>query len=138
MVGRCVYVDPQRSTSEVFRRRSMGALLDGKQAIRFTGSMKATIDVPDDLYRQVKAKSALEGRPVREVAIELFRNYVGQETAQPGAADSAAGKAARAFEGSSIPSWFGILEQHARRVERHDMDTIRESIARGVSTERDL
>lgn len=100
--------------------------------------MKATIDVPDDLYRQVKAKSALEGRPVREVAIELFRQYVGQETALPGTADSAAGQAARAFEGSSIPSWFGILEKHARRVERHDMDAIRESIARGVSTERDL
>jgi hypothetical protein len=31
--------------------------------------MKATIEVPDDLYRRVKAKSALEGRAVREVAI---------------------------------------------------------------------
>ena len=34
--------------------------------------MKATIDIPDDLYRKVKAKSALEGRPVRQVAIELL------------------------------------------------------------------
>jgi hypothetical protein len=38
--------------------------------------MKATIDVPDDLYRRVKAKTALEGRAVREVTIELFRNWV--------------------------------------------------------------
>ena len=38
--------------------------------------MKATIDIPEDLYRKVKAKSALEGRPVREVAIALFRAWV--------------------------------------------------------------
>ncbi len=41
--------------------------------------MKATIDVPDDLYRRVKAKSALEGRAVREVTIELYRRWLGQE-----------------------------------------------------------
>jgi len=38
--------------------------------------MKATIDVPDDLYRRVKAKTALQGRAVREVTIELFRNWL--------------------------------------------------------------
>ncbi len=48
--------------------------------------MKATIDIPDDLYRKVKAKSALEGRRVREVAIELFRTWLGEldhPTARP-------------------------------------------------------
>lgn len=44
-------------------------------------SMKATIDIPDDLYRKVKAKSALEGRPLREVAITLFRNWVERQPA---------------------------------------------------------
>ena len=34
--------------------------------------MKATMDIPDELYRQVKAKSALEGRCVREIAVTLF------------------------------------------------------------------
>lgn len=38
--------------------------------------MKATIDIPDDLYRRVKAKSALQGRPVRSVAIELFERWL--------------------------------------------------------------
>ena len=42
--------------------------------------MKATIDIPDDLYRRVKAKSALEGRPVRSVAIELFQQWLGEGT----------------------------------------------------------
>jgi hypothetical protein len=38
--------------------------------------MKATIDIPDDLYREVKAKSAMEGRPIQDVAIELFGEWV--------------------------------------------------------------
>jgi len=49
--------------------------------------MKATIDNPDDLYRRVKAKTALKGRAVRDVTIELFRNWV-QEA---GSATHAAG-----------------------------------------------
>jgi hypothetical protein len=38
--------------------------------------MKATIDIPDDLYRRVKAKTALKGRAVRDVTIELYRKWV--------------------------------------------------------------
>ena len=40
--------------------------------------MKATIDIPDELYRRVKAKSALEGRPIRAVAIELFQSWLNE------------------------------------------------------------
>lgn len=38
--------------------------------------MKVTADISDDLYRQVKAKAALEGRAVREVTEALYRAYV--------------------------------------------------------------
>lgn len=100
--------------------------------------MKATIDVPDELYRRVKAKSALEGRAVREVAVELFRGYVGATAAPLGSETTAAEEAARVFPGREVPRWFGALEKLARRVEKHDMDSIRESIARGVTTERGL
>lgn len=37
--------------------------------------MKTTIELPDDLYRRVKAKSALEGKTVREVATSLFQQW---------------------------------------------------------------
>ncbi len=40
--------------------------------------MKATIDVPDDLYRRVKAKTALQGRAIREVTIELYQRWLEQ------------------------------------------------------------
>ncbi len=54
--------------------------LPGLTAIQeygYAASMKATIEIPDELYRRVKAKSALEGRPVRAVAVELLRTWVG-------------------------------------------------------------
>ena len=44
--------------------------------------MKATIDIPEDLYRKVKAKSALLGKPVREVTVELYRRWLGEEEGQ--------------------------------------------------------
>ncbi len=53
--------------------------MTGIQVYGYAVNMKATIDVPDELYRRVKAKSALEGRTVREVTIELYRRWLGQE-----------------------------------------------------------
>jgi hypothetical protein len=40
--------------------------------------MKATIDIPDELYLKVQAKSSLQGRPIRDVAIELFDGWVNE------------------------------------------------------------
>lgn len=50
--------------------------------------MKTSIDLPDDLYRQVKARSALEGRSVREVATALFAAYVAGESPGDGGANA--------------------------------------------------
>jgi hypothetical protein len=89
--------------------------------------MKATIDIPDDLYRKVKAKSALEGRPVRDVTVQLFRKWVGE----PGG-DSTGGERTRPSDLGRKPPWFGALRGYARNARgRHDLQTIRESIARG-------
>lgn len=93
--------------------------------------MKATIEVPDDLYRLVKAKSALEGRAVRAVAVELFQRYV-EEGLEPGIAAHAA------IEDEPAPEWFGALRRTAKQVARHDMGAIRESVARGIVEERKL
>ena len=38
--------------------------------------MKTSLDIPDDLYRRVKSKSALQGLAVREVATALFTAWV--------------------------------------------------------------
>ena len=43
--------------------------------------MKATIEIPDELYRKVKAKSALLGRPIRAVTVELFERWLDDDAA---------------------------------------------------------
>ncbi len=51
--------------------------------------MKATIDIPDELYYRVKARSALLGRTVREVTTELYRHWLGDVPAETTARSSA-------------------------------------------------
>ncbi|NLB68272.1 MAG: hypothetical protein GX804_01090 [Lentisphaerae bacterium] len=41
-------------------------------------TIKTTIELPDELYRQVKAKSAMEGLHVREVTIALYQQWLAQ------------------------------------------------------------
>ena len=99
--------------------------------------MKETIDVPDELYRLVKAKSDREGKAVDEVTVELYQRYVGQDE-EPAPEPHRAAAAHVQREGRKIPSWFGTLGSKARAVTRHDMESIRESIARGIARDRDL
>lgn len=93
--------------------------------MRFSFRMKATIDIPDELYRKVKAKGALQGRPVREVTEQLLRNWLTEPEARPGG-----GKQTRSRDGNTRPPWFGALRAYARNARgRHDMEAIRKSIA---------
>ena len=101
--------------------------------------MKTTIEIPDDLYRQVKAKSALEGRAVREVTEALFRRYVDpreRDALEP--SGNSVERGADPFGGEPPPSWFGIFKRYADRVANHDMESVRRSIGAGIVKERDL
>lgn len=51
--------------------------------------MKTTIDIPEEVYRRVKAKSALQGRRVREVTLELYRRWLDEDVRDSTAAESA-------------------------------------------------
>ncbi len=80
--------------------------------------MKATFDLPDQLYREVKARTASEGRTVREVVVTLFQNWLEGEKSS----------------GSSTPSvnWRHHQPPLAHLVRKdpvdHSMESIRESI----------
>jgi hypothetical protein len=50
-----------------------------KPVIQQAGSMKATFQIPDDLYREMKAETARDGRTVREVVISLFEQWLRQK-----------------------------------------------------------
>ena len=41
--------------------------------------MKATIDIPDDLYRKVKARVALDETRIRDVTMALYRRWLAGE-----------------------------------------------------------
>lgn len=88
--------------------------------------MKATLDIPDQLYRSVKARSALEGRPLRSIAIELFQNWLQAPPAQP-----------RVENNEPTPEelvkypWLAISKKYVKPGVSHEMEDIRESISRG-------
>src|SRR5689334_5787964 len=63
----------------------MSHAIDPIQEYGYTGGMKVTVEIPDPLYRQVKARAAAEGRTVRDVTVELFERWV--EAAVPMSAD---------------------------------------------------
>lgn len=44
--------------------------------------MKATFLLPDELYREVKAETAREGRTLREVTIGLFEQWLSEKKRQ--------------------------------------------------------
>ena len=41
------------------------------------------MEIPDDLYRRVKAKSALQGRAIREVTMELYQHWLVEDATPP-------------------------------------------------------
>lgn len=63
--------------------------------------MKATIDIPDELYRRVKAKSALQGRTIREVTMELYQAWL---------VDAPSANAASSPE-QWIEEWFRLVDE---------------------------
>ncbi len=93
--------------------------------------MKATLDIPDDLYRRVKARSAMEGRPVRSVAVELFQNWL--DGPQKPATQPPATELTQA-ELDAAP-WLAITRPYIKPGMSHDMDEIREAIAKGWAAE---
>jgi hypothetical protein len=91
--------------------------------------MKATIDLPDELYRRVKAKSALQGRPIRDVALQLFGEWLEE---QP----RSLVQRASPRRPQKAPPWFGSLRKYAGNPKgKIDMAAIRRSIARGRRAE---
>ncbi len=89
--------------------------------------MKVTLDIPDELYRRVKARSAMEGRPVRAVAVDLFQNWLEEKPAARVERDVS-------LNDEKMP-WLAISRRYVREDQNHDMDAIKEAIALGWGAE---
>jgi hypothetical protein len=51
--------------------------------------VKTTIDIPDDLHRQCKARAALEGRSLRDVVVERLADWIAAPVADRADASAA-------------------------------------------------
>jgi hypothetical protein len=91
--------------------------------------MKATIDIPDALYRRVKARSAMEGVPLRAVAVELFRKWLD-------APDLFTPKEVEADRNKEAPApWLAVTRPHLRPGMSHDLEAIRSATESGWKEE---
>ena len=79
--------------------------------------MKATIDFDEGLYRRLKVEAARRGRTVRELVAEGVRHVLGiPEAVAPAVKEEA---------------WFGVLGPYGRKQPSHDLESMRQSVARG-------
>ena len=90
------------------------------------------MQIPDEMYREVKAKSALEGRSVRSVTVMLYASWLRGLVPEP---DSSTGSASVKPVGGKKPNLacFGVGRRFVRKNADgpHDMASIRKSIAEG-------
>ena len=94
--------------------------------------MKATMQIPDEMYREVKAKSALEGRSVRSVTVMLYASWLHGLVPDPGMASEISTAKPRGGKRPNL-ACFGVGRRFVRKNANgpHDMASIRESIAAG-------
>ncbi|WP_419950034.1 hypothetical protein [Candidatus Palauibacter sp.] len=67
--------------------------------------MKTTIDIPDDLYRQIKSEAALRGLTLGEITTQLYRRRLSEDEG----ADT--GEAPRAW----LRGWLDAADGAVRR-----------------------
>ena len=93
--------------------------------------MKATLEIPDDLYRCVKARSAMEGRPMRSVAVQLFQNWL---DALPAPEGQPTLPTLTPAEFDAAP-WLALTQPYVKPGLSHDMADIRAALAKGWAAE---
>lgn len=59
-------------------------ILDGKPESWKAGFMKTTLDLPEDLVREMKFRAVHQGRKLRDVAEEVFRRGLAAPVPSPG------------------------------------------------------
>ncbi len=92
--------------------------------------MKATFDIPDDLYRNLEAKSAREGRSASSIATEILEK--GVETDK---SSSQIPEDRLTEEDYAKYPWLKISQKYIKSGMSHDWDEIKEAIAIGWGKE---
>lgn len=98
------------------------------------GNMKATLNIPDDLYKRVKARSALEGKPIRSVAIELFQRWI----QTPSDVEDKMESVSLSAEDYKNYPWLDLARKYMNGNKSSDLEEIKKSMAMGWAKETAL
>ena len=100
--------------------------------------MRTTIDIPDVLYKEVRARTASEGTTLRYITIALLGDWMRRPDWRPLAqlADLAPAKDEPKAKPHRRLACFGILRPRKNIDGPHDMESIRDSIAKVFGEER--
>lgn len=90
--------------------------------------MKATLDFPDELYLRVQARSAMEGRPIGAVAVQLFEEWLEAPTLPLRNVATAPTR----FDNAP---WISIARKYVKPGMSHGMNEMRAAIIKGWSEE---
>ncbi|MCX6935709.1 MAG: hypothetical protein NTZ01_05920 [Verrucomicrobia bacterium] len=92
--------------------------------------MQTTLRINDQIYRNAKAEAARKGVTMTKFLEEALQLKMRQNTERKPAQI----RGALRFE---TPAWFGSLKKYAKTAKgKHDMESIRQSIGRGIGRER--
>ena len=86
------------------------------------------MDIPDQLYRRVRAKGAMDGLTLRAITITLYTDWLDGKNVVPVAEQE--GESAEDAP-VSMPSWAGLCGNAITKNVNgpHDMQSIRKSLA---------
>ncbi len=93
--------------------------------------MKATLDIPDDLYRRAEARSAAEGRPLQSVAVQLFEKWL--DVSSP--SESGSALAEPTPDELDVAPWLAFTRRYLQPGMTHEMDDIRATVAQAWAGE---
>ena len=103
--------------------------------------MRTTIDIPDVLYRSMKARCATMGTTMRHVTIALYGNWMQNPDWLPCIkteyvlTDAPKADSSKKTDAKSLIPFLGIVKPRAHVNGPHDMVSIRKSIAKGLKKE---
>lgn len=103
----------------MFVRAKCPKILSPTSAFTAFGEDGSPTNIPDALYRRVKARSAREGRTFRSVAIKLLQNWLSTPPSVP--IEPAVAEANTA--------WLAVTRGALRPDQSHDLESIRGSVA---------
>ena len=86
-------------------------------------AMKTTLDIPDTLYREFKAKTATNGEKMRNAVISFIVAYNAGEWRRDGETADARSSARRRSAKSKLPEWAGIAEPFITKYPEDPLDS---------------